>query len=415
MEISENDSVFKYNYLYNNDTLIVVETKALKTAGGWLNISQKEWFKQSELPARQVERKWLNNTWQDAYNIDYKLVGGVLTETQSEIKESESAKNIVVETVILNSKKQKITKFIFQNNLPLKESETSYYYSNSQLDSTIAAIYKNGIADSFFKTVYYYNPDSTYNSVIFQTRTPDKSWTNENKSAWYYFNGTKNIRSQRNYSWNNKSNKWENSTKIEFEYNALENIISETASLWKTLFWVSTYRYVFNYNQVGKVEKKQVFYPIYNDWRNTNTVNFITATNSRNLTIESVYGFWGGNAGEKLTSHIAIPFNDETIVRNGHTITLTYAPFVGTNIPVNKGTESKIKVYPNPSHGILYISNFDSATCNWTLSGLNGTILKNSSQHLTTSLVDISDLPNGIYLLNVKSPNENQTRKIVKY
>ncbi|MBV5342982.1 hypothetical protein JZU68_05030, partial [bacterium] len=67
MQVTNNDTIFKYSYLYNNQALPVVETKTIKNGTIWENISQTEWFRQSDLPARQVERLWANNKWNDNY------------------------------------------------------------------------------------------------------------------------------------------------------------------------------------------------------------------------------------------------------------------------------------------------------------------------------------------------------------
>lgn len=393
----------------------MVESKALKTAFGWQNLTQKEWFPQAGLAPRQVERKWINSTWQDVYSIDYTYADGKFTEKHTQVNGSESATIRTIETIYSNKKKEKVTNYSFNNGVAFKISECLFHYTNQLLDSTILKSFSNSNDTTVYKSVYSYNADSTYKQLNIYRSGTNKQWVNENRTNWYYYVNTKLIRSLRYYSWNSKTNKWENDTKLEYEYNAEGNKTEEIASEWGIMVWKPTYRYSYTYDSNDKILKKEMFFPIYRAWRNTASINFVQANNSRNLTVESVYGFWGDKAGDKLTSHIAIPFNNETIVRNGHTITLTYAPFVGTKIPDTKNSELKFSIYPNPTSGLLYISNFDATNCSWTIYSTNGKVMKKSLSQSVTSIVDISEFQSGIYFITVASPNQQQTHKIVKY
>lgn len=416
MQVSVGDSVFKYNYLYNNDTIIVVETKALKTASGWKNMTQKEWFPQAGVAPRMVERKWNNNVWQDTYSIDYSLADGKLTETHDLINGTERTTLTSIETTYNNNKKEKVTNYSYSAGRTMKNSEHLFFYGNELPDSTIQRVFLNGGVDTTaYKTVYTYNPDNTYKQVTVLKLKNGSVWENETKTNWYYFANTQKVRSERNYIWNGKINNWENATKLEYEYDGSGKTTEETGSVWGTMVWSPLYRYSYIYDVNGNVAKKEMYFPIFRAWRNAANVNFTQAAGSRNLTIESVYGFWGGKAGEKLTSHIAVPFNDETIVRNGHTIVLTYTPFVGTQIPDNQNQELQFIIYPNPTSGILYIENYNATTCRWMVCSVSGKLMKKSSGESFSSIVDITDFPNGIYLITVLSPKGQQTRKIVKY
>jgi len=72
-----------------------------------------------------------------------------------------------------------------------------------------------------------------------------------------------------------------------------------------------------------------------------------------------------------------------------------------------------LKIYPNPSDGLINISNttvIDSVT----ITDMNGRVVKNTALETSEGQIDISDLSHGIYILNITSNGETFTKKIVK-
>lgn len=414
MQVSNNDSIFKYNYLYNNQARPVVETKTLKNGTNWENISQTEWFRQADLPAGQVQRVWADNKWNDRFSIRYQQIDAKTIETHSVIENNIETEIRKIEFTWLNNLKTTQTEYSKENNNWNKVLETNFFYSSNNLtDSTIVNRYENGTLKSSYKTAYNYNTDKSLKSIVIQAKNDSEiMYTNVSKSVYNYKANA--ISSLRNYSWNSKNSTWENDTKLEYLYDVEGNIVEEISWQWNSMYWQQVFRYNYQYNLENQLYKKLVSTPIYRDWRNTNSVNYLRQPDSRNMTIESVYGFWGGKAGDKLNTHISFPFNDETIIRKAETIQLSYIPFIESSAN-NASQSSLVRVYPNPSHGVFYISNFEASNSTWTLSGLNGTVYRNSGSNLNSSVIDISELPNGIYLLNIRSTSEIGTHKIVKY
>lgn len=416
IHVSNNDSIFKYNYLYNNQAQPVVETKTLKNGTTWENISQTEWFRQADLHAGQVERIWADNKWNGRYSIRYQQIDAKIIETHFVIENNIETEIRKIEFASTNNLKTTQTEYSKANNNWNKVLETTFFYSSNNLtDSTIVIRYENGTLKSSYKTYYNYYPNASLKSIIVQVKNDfELMYINVSKSVYSYKANA--IESLRNYSWNSKSSIWENDTKLEYLYDATGNIQDEISWQWNSMYWQQVLRYNYLYDTKNQLYKKLVSTPIYRDWRNTNSVNYLRQPDSHNMTIESVYGFWGGKAGDKLNTHIAFPFNDETIIRKAETIQLSYVPFIESAVTVNNASQpSLVRVYPNPSHGVFYISNFEASNSTWTLSGLNGTVYKNSGSNINSSVIDISELPNGIYLLNIRSASEIGTHKIVKY
>jgi len=414
MQVASNDTIFKFSYIYNNQAQVVVETKTMKNGANWENISQTEWFRQFDLPARQLQRLWANNTWNDTYNIRYHNVDSKIVETHSVFSNTVESDIRMIEYYYENNLKTLQREYIKYNGNWEKTLETQFFYASNKLaDSTIVAQYLNNNLKVSYKTIYSYNQNNSLKYIILQEKNDnEQAYKNSSKSVYSYKANT--ISSLRNYGWNAKTAIWENDTKLEYIFENNDSLSEEILWKWNSMYWDQVIRYNYQYNAESQLFKKFVSLPIYRDWRNTNSVNYLREPNSSNMTIESVYGFWGGKAGEKLNTHISFPFNNETIIRKAETIQLTYIPFVDSSIGTNNNP-SLVKVYPNPSRGIFYISNFDAVNSSWTLTGLNGTVFRSSGFNLSSSIIDISDLPNGIYLLNVRSASAYGTHKIVKY
>jgi len=72
----------------------------------------------------------------------------------------------------------------------------------------------------------------------------------------------------------------------------------------------------------------------------------------------------------------------------------------------------KIEVYPNPTSDVIQISSFDRY--DWKLADNNGRLVKRGSSLTENSRIDLTDLPTGIYFLQLKMGNRILTKKIVK-
>ncbi|HXB12743.1 MAG TPA: T9SS type A sorting domain-containing protein [Bacteroidia bacterium] len=74
-----------------------------------------------------------------------------------------------------------------------------------------------------------------------------------------------------------------------------------------------------------------------------------------------------------------------------------------------------VKVYPNPTSGTIYITNQSSAELVLNLTGLKGDMcIANTVEKENSKQIDIHNLPDGIYFLNIMVGNSRQNYKIIK-
>src|SRR5690606_18527013 len=100
-------------------------------------------------------------------------------------------------------------------------------------------------------------------------------------------------------------------------------------------------------------------------------------------------------------------------VDNGDRVTFNNISVMGTPISLDVPEEeaAKFAVYPNPASDVVHIMhNFSQA--NYRLFTIDGKLVKEGA--LENSQIQVSDLTNGIYMLQVSSGDISQTRKIIK-
>jgi hypothetical protein len=93
---------------------------------------------------------------------------------------------------------------------------------------------------------------------------------------------------------------------------------------------------------------------------------------------------------------------------NAGTIPSNYNPELlqGVN---NPNTASEIQLYPNPTNGILHVEATKIVDVN--VYSIDGKLVKSYGK---TSDIDMSNLPNGIYLISIETENERCVRKVIK-
>jgi len=84
------------------------------------------------------------------------------------------------------------------------------------------------------------------------------------------------------------------------------------------------------------------------------------------------------------------------------------------NIPGDGNSVKFIPVYPNPSDGIFYINTRKYIIKSWTVTDLSGQMIKSQIQSFLSGVIDITDVPKGIYILHVSTTDEQFIQKLIK-
>lgn len=412
--VIDNDSSFRFVYMYDNNGNKMLETKFYQNNDSWVRKSQKEWIFSNNKCLNQTERTWNNNKWSVNYTIDYNYDGELISSEIHNYYSNDIAnllKKIKYQynSNLLRSKEEYIRQ---SDSWDLSVKTDFTYMPDNKTDSITITNFQSGNVESQQLSTFSYNLDGTLSSQLFQERN-DSAWTNSLLINWFYKSGQ--ITTQKNKKWIAENNNWENTQRIDYEYN--NNVLaSETYQHWKTMFWTNDIRYDYFYDNDNNETKKVMSEPIYNEWRNLISINYSDFMGKSANFIESKYEFWGGVTGDLITSYVPYLFNNELTIQKAKSIQINYLPVADSltlSAEIND-SQHYINVYPNPSSGIYYINTQKYNVKSWSVSGLNGQIFKKQLQSFQSGVIDICDLPKGIYLLRVNTVDGQLIQKLLK-
>jgi len=312
---------------------------------------------------------------------------------------------------LLNSRNE----YDWKSNLWSLAVETNFHYTPGQkTDSVWINSYQSDLLKNSILSVYQYKGGLLISNM--QKQKTASIWINADSINWFYYPNTNLVQTQKYKKWNPDISSWENFQRVDYRYNDSNQILKETYQHWKTMFWENDTQYDYTYDRNYNLLKKTLSMPIYEDWRGIVSINYSDFTANKANTIESKFEFWGGNTGELTTSFIPFMFNDEIAIKRGRSIQLGYQQFKDALLSNStiKNDPNFIRVFPNPSTGIFYVNSHEFGIKFWSITDLNGRMLKKDEQTMQSDVIDITDLPKGVYILRIVTPENQYFQKLIK-
>ena len=417
IKVSDNDSIFRYLYLYDMQGNKVIESKYFQHDSIWIRKSLNEWLYTGNRCIGQRERIWKDDKWIVSYTIDYEYNNeNVISELHSSYENGVSRNLKKIEFQYNNSTLTSKKEYVWLIDQWTLTIQTDFIYlQNGLTDSITTTIFPTNISNQQLLSTFTYNLKGKLQSQLFQEKSGN-GWVNTSFINWYYMPDSTSIASIRNKKWIADISRWENTQRVDYQYNDNSDLSEETYLRWSTMFWKNDIRYDYQYDNNNTLIKKTLSQPIYNDWRGTISINYSNFTGNKATDIESMFEFWGGKTGELTTSYIPYLFNNETSIQKGRSLQIGYIPVPDStlNSPFVKNLIHLIPVYPNPSEGIFYLDTQDYTIKSWTITNLNGQILEKQNLSFQSGVIDITDFPKGIYILHVITQNEQLIQKLIK-
>jgi Secretion system C-terminal sorting domain len=155
----------------------------------------------------------------------------------------------------------------------------------------------------------------------------------------------------------------------------------------------------------------------------SNAGGVVTATALPSATADSMLWYWGDGSFSKYTAfgtNISHMYTDGETV---HKICLEVYSTCGRSIKcisnnavgLNTIGDLQVALYPNPSNGLLQLSNPNSEGLTITAYNMQGQIVLNSVTTATMHVLHLNQLPNGLYNFKIVSKNGEQFwQKIIK-
>ncbi|MDA0177337.1 MULTISPECIES: T9SS type A sorting domain-containing protein [Mesoflavibacter] len=153
-----------------------------------------------------------------------------------------------------------------------------------------------------------------------------------------------------------------------------------------------------------------------------NPVVFVTLTvtgdpTSGNIRILENNSTEADTAGTQLDAYMQADTTDDATVNYSNRI-LTPTGLSGTishsfsTLGVTTNTLEQIKIFPNPTNGIINIAGLDNEVVKASVYSINGQLVLTKSSNLDT--INIADVAPGVYFLNIETTTANKVVKLVK-
>ena len=413
----ENDSVFRYAFLFDDYENKVVENKYFINENNVSNpLTRTEWIYDKQNCLLQRKQQWKGSGWETTYLIESEYADNV---KQNEKHFTVSNNTEHIEKTVINNyengkllsvksnkgdeadqKTQQISQFIYDNANRVRIMQID---GNPDVENQIKQ-----------KLQYVYNEiTGKLDSLIFFDIQRSEE-TKKQLTLFFYDKSTGNLALQIQKQWNDISFKWENQAKSEYCYNAGGILIKEIYSHHSGFFWTANTRYDYVFDSQGLLQSKIMYQPIYNQWRKIYTIEYSQIENNQPNLMESKYNFWGGNTGESVENFIPYYFNDEISIMEASRMEIKYTTDI-TTVESNFVNQADwLKIYPNPSNGVFYISTQNYYIDSWEVFDLQGKILRSEVNRIRTGVIDLTEFPDGMYMVKaMTSDNQILKQKII--
>ena len=104
------------------------------------------------------------------------------------------------------------------------------------------------------------------------------------------------------------------------------------------------------------------------------------------------------------------------VERTGITSLSPFAVFdESTSTGINTVNALKLEVYPNPATNVFFVTYDSPQQASIELLDLRGRVIeRNVTNGSNRTEINISDLPNGMYMLRIVSDNATTTKQVIK-
>ncbi len=410
----ENDTTFKYTYYYDDYRNKVMENKYYVKDNATYPLTRTEWVYQGKNCTQQRQQKWIIGNWETFFLINSVYANNLkIKETNIAVSDNiEKVEKTIVNNYLNNHLQSTIHyQGDISDNHIIQELQFNYNIDHIIQRQQIHG-YQSPEANSSQILKYIYAVNGVLDSLILFNHVQDED-IKETLTTYLYDKHTGKLTSQIQKKWNKLAAKWENETKTEFVYDANHDLTSEIYSHHSGMFWTPNTKYDYEYDSNGLLQSKIMFQPIYRQWRRIYTIDYSDIAHEKPNLMESKYNFWGGNTGDYMNNYIPYYFNDEMQIMRAGRMEIKY--ILETTVVTKSSFEPDwLKIYPNPSTGVFYISTQDYFIESWEVFNVNGMMVKNNINRYHTGVIDLTSMPDGMYMIKaLTNANQQLKQKII--
>lgn len=416
VKVFDTDTTFRFYYFYDNNNNKVLEIKYfLQDDNQWKRLVQTEWVYNDNKCVTQREKIFKNLDWVNNHEINYTYEDGLLISEMHSKYENEMLIDYKLITIAYdNNSISTRRELFFEENRWLLKALTENTYQNGLPETTVFKKIGSVAAENIdIKITFEHNADNLLIGQTLSERNTQNEWVNRQQTVWYYLPGNL-LSSQRSKIWDAQYSVWENESMVDYTYTIDGKISTETYYYWKSMFWERTLKYVYEYNNDGSLVRKIMQMPIYRQWRNFSSIDYSNFNSAKPNQMETKLTFWGNN-GTLLSTNIPFIFNEETEIRKGNQIIISYEKIDNTDISTLAfKNDFTISVYPNPSEDVFYFNSEKYSIKSWAVYDMSGKIVLQSAMTEKSGVIDLGNVTEGIYMLRVITPDRVLTQKLIR-
>lgn len=424
------DSLVRYNFFSEFDSV-----KYQKTEEKYDQANKVEWsFKYNwsafENKWKPTEKSSLSfNSFQNSFKYELYVMGGGHNPEEWQVIFQLTEKYDSADRLISSEYKY----YDLHANRLVPDEKTEWTYNESGFKTESISFYwsisygdwTTGKWQPRLKTGYNY--DSSGNLVLETSAywLEDLSdWASDHEKIENSYDTGGNILLVLIYDWSSVQNSWIPSIKGEYIYDGTGNLIKWVTWSMENYDWIPGSKYEYGYGASGKLasETDYVWNLNRSVWIPTTRYEYEHHTNG--LRIETTKFSWNPNDAIWVGSYRTILildaegdifvlnlFNWDQNNNDWVIGTRTFYYYNHLNA-VNLRTEDDMfLIYPNPTSNIINITGLNQPV-GVKIYSVQGQLLKSVNQ--VNSTIDLSDLPNGIYILNLTMGTHVLRERIVK-
>jgi hypothetical protein len=242
-----------------------------------------------------------------------------------------------------------------------------------------------------YQYAYTYDANNNQTSSLKQTWN-GSTWENSYLSTHTYDASNNRIYSLGQY-WS--GNAWENSFQSTYTYDANNNQISEFEQVWNGTAWENSYQSTFTYDSNNN--QTSGFAQIWSGEAWVNSWQYATTYDTYSFYITDTYKWWNDEGTEVIDGDSSYYYSHGVLGIDDLSV-----------------QEGNIHIYPNPTNGKFTISS-NSIINSIEIFNLLGELVPSdfTFNQQTSTEIDISNAPKGIYFAKISTGGKVYTRKIV--
>lgn len=415
--LTTQSQVYKYQYLYNQDNLLVMELELVSQGSSWVNSSRVVRTYSGEYLTLETHEKWLESKWVTINSMEF-------------VYDSEQLLNTIEKTFLDVAPYSLVSTFTTQYELvadvvrPVRmksqdgEQATiiSYAYKTSQtngeLDSfaILSGDNADNAADSLARVVFRRSADKEVAQLDYYG---DNKWQPELRFTSFLNNITRNEKYQtvEIYKQTPSGMSWVplQSANSDFLPDGSDAFIVRS---WNQMAWNPLARFEKTYDESLRLKNWSWQQSIFNTWREVASVEYDSV--NKTCVAQSQLSFWGRDMQADMPIECDFLRQNNIPIKDGTRMEVVYGNRIYTSLETLGSLGMSLTMaYPNPTDGELIISS-DGIISQAGVYNLAGVLMFSAKPNSNYVTLNLSHLQDGIYLVKAYVNGISQTVKIIK-